>query len=526
MDQSTELSSAEHAPAASATSPRQFVTFLVDDELFGVPMSSIREIIRMPEVVQVPLSPPSLDGLANLRGRVLPIIDLRSCFGAGRAEHDEATRVVVADGGSLVGFVVDRVTSVMSVDEGTIDSAESIQSSIDTAFITGIVRRDREAEGRMVVLLDLEKVIESEFAALAAARALEVSRAAEGLGGGSAAHGRDSANVEEELQLVSFQVADQEYAFPIAKVQEIVQVPERFCQVPNAESHVLGVMTLRDRLLPIVSLREMFGLVSAPLEEHNRIVVLTLDEAAGPTVGIVMDRVNEVLRIPTSLMAPLPKLLSRDARGSEIEGICRLESGARLVNVLSANHMFDTQALTALVEHADGTGAFEALASGEADEESIMTAEEEEQMVVFCLADEEYGVRIEDVQEILRVAEQFTHVPRSPRFIEGLVSLRGAVLPVVDLRRRFGLECKERDERQRVMVFSFGGVRTGVIVDSVTEVLKVPFSAFEAAPPLSAEQAAAISRVANFERQQRMVLVLEARELFSDAERTELEAVA
>jgi len=522
-DKTTDRSGA--LDALAETENRQFVTFLVNDELFGVPMGSVHEIIRMPSVVHVPLSPASLEGLANLRGRVLPIIDLRAAFRLDRAEHNEATRVIVTDCGSLVGFIVDRVASVVSVERDRIEPAQAIEATIDTSLITGIIK-NHGASGsqKMVVLLELARVLGQEFSALAAARAATSSDA--GSRAASAERSAAETAAAAELQLVSFQVAEQEYAFPIQRVQEIVQVPSGFCQIPNAGTHVLGVMTLRDRLLPIVSLREMFRLPKAALEEHNRIVVLTLgdsDNDSSAMVGIVMDRVKEVLRLPAASVGPLPGLLARDQRIREVDSICRLDNGKRLVSVLSVERMFEHEALVEAKSLSEGDEA------GETEESTrgvVVGTDDEEQMVVFRLGHEEYGVPISDVQEILRVAEHFTHVPKSASFIEGLVSLRGAVLPVVDLRRRFGLATKERDERQRVMVFSVGGVRTGVIVDAVSEVLKVPQGAFEGAPTLSEEQAQMIKRVANLEKQKRMILVLEAGELFNDEERAELSAVA
>jgi purine-binding chemotaxis protein CheW len=236
----------------------------------------------------------------------------------------------------------------------------------------------------------------------------------------------------------------------------------------------------------------------------------------------VMDRVKEVLRLPAASVGPLPGLLARDQRIREVDSICRLDNGKRLVSVLSVERMFEHEALAEAIAINDENGA----TTHERGRGAVVGADDEEQMVVFKLGHEEYGVPISEVQEILRVAEQFTQVPKSASFIEGLVSLRGTVLPVVDLRRRFGLPSRERDERQRVMVFSVDGVRTGVIVDAVSEVLKVPASAFEGAPTLSEEQATVIRRVANLERQKRMILVLEAGKLFSADERDELGAVA
>jgi purine-binding chemotaxis protein CheW len=90
-----------------------------------------------------------------------------------------------------------------------------------------------------------------------------------------------------------------------------------------------------------------------------------------------------------------------------------------------------------------------------------------------------------------------------------VINLRGAVLPVIDLRRRLGLETVERSDRQRVMVFLIEGVRTGFIVDSVAEVLKIHKAAIEPAPRCPAEQARLLARMANLEKQKRMVQLID-----------------
>jgi len=94
----------------------QFVTFAVAGEMFAVPMGPVQEIIRVPDVARLPLAPAVLDGLANLRGRVLPIINLRRLFHCAPQDHDDATRAVVINLGQPLGFVVDRVASVLSVE--------------------------------------------------------------------------------------------------------------------------------------------------------------------------------------------------------------------------------------------------------------------------------------------------------------------------------------------------------------------------------------------------------------------------
>ena len=141
---------------------------------------------------------------------------------------------------------------------------------------------------------------------------------------------------------------------------------------------------------------------------------------------------------------------------------------------------------------------------------------------MFRLAEGEFGVPIESVQEIVRIPEQLSRVPKAPAFVEGVINLRGAVLPVIDQRQRLGLPTIARNDRQRIMVFLIEGIRTGFIVDSVTEVLKLRKRDIEAAPRLSGEQARLLGRVANLEKQKRMIQLIEAAHLLDEADRADL----
>ena len=489
---------------------RQFVTFIVGDEVFAVDMAPVQEIIRIPSVVRVPMAPSTLEGLANLRGRVLPIVSLRRVFGFEEREDDDSTRAIVIDLGQPLGFVVDRVASVVGVEISKIEDVSSISGTIDTDLLTGLIK-DVGGHG-MIMVLDFAKLITNEFSE--ASKTSNHSGAAQ-----SSIH--EAAEIEaisDELQLVSFTVAGEEYAISIEDVQEIVQVPDHVIHVPHADSHVLGVMTLRNRLLPLVSLRRMFSLPFKDADEHSRIVVISVGSAS---VGVVMDTVNEVLRVSKDCVDPIPNMLTRDADMSEITEICRLADGKRLVSIISADNMFRhnsvREALSSVEKMQDEDGMNDAEKLG---------IEDDEQMVVFRLGKEEFGVPIESVQEIVRVPEELTHIPRAPSFVEGVINLRGAVLPVVDQRRRLGLEQIERSEQQRIMVFLFDGVRTGFIVDSVAEVLKVPKSSIEPAPNLSNIQSKLIARVANLEKQKRLILLIEPSHLLEAEDREGLAAFA
>lgn len=505
----------ETAAAEVVSDIRQFVTFIVGTEVFAVDMAPVQEIIRVPDVVKVPLAPRTLDGLSNLRGKVLPIVSLRRIFGFEERAYDDSTRAVVIDQGQPLGFVVDRVVSVVGVDPRQIETTGTISATINTDQVSGLLK---DVGGYpMIMVLDFAKVIAAEFAG-----ALTSNSSQRNAGLDTELQNRATeTQTNDELHLVSFEVAKQEYAIVIDDVQEIVQVPEAIVQVPHSESHVLGVMTLRNRLLPLVSLRRMFGLPTRHADEDSRIVVVSLGSAS---VGVMMDSVNEVLRVARSDVDAMPSLLAKDGNLSDISQICRLDGGKRLVSILSVSNMFRHAAIKAALTTVDTMNDKQVHNAITAQDDNAH--DDEEQVVVFLLGKEEFGVPIDSVQEIVRVAEQLTHVPKAPPAVEGVINLRGAVLPVMDLRRRLGLAQIERSDRQRIMVFLIDGARTGFIVDSVVEVLKIHKSNIEAAPRLSGEQTGLLSRMANLEKQKRMVQLIEPKHLFEKQDHVDLAELA
>ena len=107
------------------------------------------------------------------------------------------------------------------------------------------------------------------------------------------------------------------------------------------------------------------------------------------------------------------------------------------------------------------------------------------QVVSFRLGGEEYGVDIAQVQEIIRMVE-ITRVPRAPHFMEGVINLRGQLIPIIDLRTRFGMPRIDKTKSSRIVVTEIGTKRVGIVVDSVSEVLNIPIENVEDAPEMIA----------------------------------------
>jgi purine-binding chemotaxis protein CheW len=465
---------------------RSFLTIKVGDERFAVPASDVAEVIRSPAVTRVPLGPTSLVGVANLRGAVMPVVSLRALLGT-EGEPPASSRVIVINRGAPVGLVIDEVTALGAVD-GVLDT--------DGSNIAASAR-----------LIDLDGLLARDFGSL-------LRRPRQPHSSSYLAELEHERTIDEEA-FVSFEVCGQDFALPLDRVCEVVALPTDVAVVPRTDAVMLGVMTLRGQLLPLVSLHGLLGLRRHSQDSsRSRVVVARVGEGL---VGLVTDGMKEILRVPSSVIDPVPTVLTRGAAEAEVQGICRLDGGRRLVSILSADRLFR-----------DGStdGRISPRTTESVDMSTTETrSDSDEQFIVFQLGGEEYGLPIASVDEVVRVPEALTRLPKAPAFIDGVMNLRGRVVPVIDQRRRFDFEGRGERRRERVVVVTIDHMQAGFVVDGVSEVLRIPASQLRPTPEIAGDRSQVIDRIANIEVEGRMILLLDPHELLDRAEKELLAAM-
>jgi purine-binding chemotaxis protein CheW len=623
-------------PSSGLKDESQLVTFLLKDEEFGFDIMSVQEIIRLPKMAKVPRTPAYVDGIANLRGVVLPVIDMRTRFGMERAEETDRTRVLVIDiDGVKTGLRVDRVKQVTSVLRSEIEPPPAAIRGTTSDYLEGVVKLDKGQ--RIVMALNAAHVCtigvtRKASAANGVAAGLETGS---GEPSGKASSGK-SGNADAEVQkVVTFRIAKEEFAFHMEHVREILRV-ETPNQVPDVPDYVLGVLTVRGQILPVIDLRrllqqrslaEEFADTCRPLrEEYER----TLDQAAGVfagdgqqkvelktserlrkwlaetnsssqllmetlaqarglnemvikqlqlrikhdangdhdaaracskevvsggrktvaalrqfeeqiaqnihedqriivvdaegfVLGLVVDHVHEVLNVPKNLMEPPPRITS--SGGMELSGVAKLDDGSRLIMLLDVANLMKDQKLRDV--QTSSHHSVEEQKAGEIHTASVAAQElGEVQLVTFMLGAEEYGVPISQIQEIDRLAK-ITKVPKAAQFIEGVTNLRGEVIPVLDTRKRFDLEVKPPDDRTRIIIVDLGGIKTGLVVDSVREVLNLAKK--DIAPPPEAIGSGIdqsfISGIGKVDAGKRMIVLLDVEKILSRQEQSHLSEI-
>lgn len=478
----------------------RYLTFRIGSALYALPASEVIEVIRLPAMARVPQAPPALLGVANLRGTVLPVASLRVMLGLEPAAQLSGSAIVL-DVGAPVAVVVDEVASLQSPAAADIAPADQAAGDAQDVPLRGAFQVPGAAQ--VARIPDIRRMLDASFARRARSAARQLPQ-------GELLRTRATQQPDEpDLRLVTFEVGGQEFALPLEAVQEILPTPDEVTAVARADAAVVGITAVRDRLLPLLSLRTLLGFqAAADAGQRSKIVVVNVGDAR---VGLLADRARAILAADHSLIDPLPPVLAARTGGeSRIQSIYRGEGGRRLVSILAPEQLFQKD----VMQHLNSSPATRA----EAPDTASRAGDQELIFLVFRLGDDEFGLPIDAVVEVAPVPEQVTRVPRTPRFLEGVVNLRGEVLPIIDQRRRFEMPAAAAGAGRRLVVVRTARHRAGLIVDSVSDVLRARASQVAPPPELTDATARLVHGVLNIEATGRLVLLLDPAELLTRAE--------
>lgn len=327
---------------------------------------------------------------------------------------------------------------------------------------------------------------------------------------------------QADRRVVAFKIAGHEYAIDAGKVQEIIR-PAGLARVGGAPDYVEGVVKRRGRIVPIIDLRKRLGLTASPPGVETCAIVVSL--SVGP-VGFLVDSASMLTRVKTrDIETPSPVLSSADGKlhGAYFQGIAYLDGRSlvildleRLLTMgeqreLGQIDLSQPSSTTLSGETADSAGGkMEAEAQRRADADV-------RRLLVFELSGELYSVPATDVAEI-REPLTLTPMPNVPPHVLGLVNLRGAILPVINLRCKFGFAPGPGGPDKRLIVLKGPGYSVALLADSVRGLARLPRAEFQAAPP-------GVARIAPEYYEQvavvdgRMLIELNVRALLADTHR-------
>jgi len=480
----------------------QLVTFTLDSVEFGLDIDRVQEITPRSSITPVPGAPSFVLGVVNLRGIIIPVLDSRLRFHLAPAEPTPRTRIIILSlGGRATGLQVDSVSEVVRLEDLTIRETPPLVAGIRSDYLAGMVT----VGSRLITLIDLDKILDSaEFSQRELL--MEGNSAAPVFGSGSSEALLEQ--IENEIPYVTFAMGRESFGINLQLVEEIIELPP-VTKVPDAPDYVMGVICLRDQVLPLLDFIQLLPVEDDGHVAHREMVILlSFGEAC---IGIAVDSIQEIIRVRDTDVLPPPHTLSEN-EAAKFEGVVvRSDRMVSLLKVLDVIAGEDQEKIAAM-----GTSLTERRGQETIQENHDLP------LVVFRLGDEAYSLRLHEVREII-MAGLVTPVPRAPSFIEGVLNLRGEVMPVIDLRDRFGLPRRERTSLTRIIITPIGGVSTGLVVDSVEEVKNVDQRRLEEPPRVTAAGANAyITKVARTETG--VIFLLDIQQLLTDTEGRQLES--
>jgi purine-binding chemotaxis protein CheW len=529
----------------TASEEVEMLTFRLARKQFAIDTSSIQEIVRMPRIAPVPLSPEYVLGVSNLRGNVTAVLN-----GALRLGHpqepvtaDARVLVLSLDGYSL-GFGVDEVRRIIRIPSDQIEPLPVEEGKTTRNLASGVIKVGAES----VFKISPERLAEGGIKTAAGKLAI-TAKASEA-----------PVEVREQLRkVVVVQIGTEEFGIGIDLVSEVIRFIEPN-PVPNAPAFLAGLITVRSHVIPVLELRTLMQrsslreetfhrtnqlraeyekvktafdrpqIAARFLQNANRLLEgvgvhtqsvdnllkknnglyhqlrsadaevrsesesrfrefaeqlteidhdaandadrrVLLIETETARFGMAVDRVTQVLDIPESRIQAPPAIVPQDR--VQLEALAHLENPPRLIFLLNLAEMIAKNSL--IRAHIQRTG-------DEDSTEPMPTGNQtsHEKWVSFVVGEDQFGLPIADVVEIGR-AETITHVPSAPKFIRGVINLRGNVIPVIDLRTRFEMPASAATLQSRVIYIRSGAVMIGLLVDRVLGI--VDLAEMEPPPP-------------------------------------------
>lgn len=221
------------------------------------------------------------------------------------------------------------------------------------------------------------------------------------------------------------------------------------------------MFSIRNQLLAVINLGRLLGMNCKQPDEYSRVVIINNGSFS---YGVIIDKVSHVVRVQKELFKESSQIAN--CSGTEfVNGNFNLNNGKRLVMMLEPHKLISLEEAKGVsdVDHKK-TVNDKSLYAGEVDNNL-------EHIVVFKLGEEEYGIEINNVQEINRMSE-ITHFTGAPVFIAGMVDLRGDIIPILNLRRLFAVHDSDSYNTSKFLVVEFGNKRIGILIDSASEVLR------------------------------------------------------
>jgi len=438
-----------------------FGSFLLRDAEFAISADSIQEVVNeLSSYTTIPLSPTYLLGLFNLRGTVIPVVDLRSLFRFGDAskvsqdESDENSSdkqiIAIIEYGKLhVGILFDKTGEVF--DGGDFEKVifnKSNQASHDV-IVQGAFKMD--GGKRIVQIIDPIEVLNLKKVPKSTA-AIDPSQIRE---------------AKKRSQCISFRVGGFTCALKINEIKEILTI-DNIDNTVFAGDKCLGAVDVRGSTVPIVDSYALLGSETdsereKELESRSKIVVVT--EVEHVLVGLIVDSIENIISYYNDDLVPFPTIGENSV--DMFDGCIYVKNEIEAI-MIDHDKILSDPDISAMVHRHEKFFKEKEHVSAKNDKKNL----DRKSYIIFSV-DDRYALEISEVNEGIDYPDDIIIPPSLPKYITGVINLRGNPIPVIDTRAIFGLEESSSKSDQKILIFQLNGDSYGLVVDSIDSIMSI-----------------------------------------------------
>lgn len=430
-----------------------FGTFQIGGNEFAVSVMSIQEVVNRPaEFTNIPLSPDYLLGLFNLRGLIIPVVDLRAIFGLPKNDENasESKVAIIEHGEHCFGLLVDRTGDVFNARDVDQNTVSRVRGDVREAIIGGVFKLD--GGRRLIQMLDPFELLKLEkLPRVSGTHHSALTRRKRG----------------RRKQCISFQVGDCVCAFDMKSIKEIVEL-QAIDNTALAHGWTLGAIDLRGSTVPVIDFRVFLG-KKEPTPAHelagkgHKLIVMRLGDNL---ISLLVDSISNIVSYFDDDLIGFPGV---GIERTEMFLGCLANDQDNMVLLLDHNRILDD------AELADITMGHSTLFSDEdAHGNSVSESEDtgtKRTLITFSVGSK-FALDIESVNEVISFPETIVHPPSLPSFIEGMVNLRGELIPIINLRSLYRLDAID-PKITKLLVFTCNEKKYGIMVDTVDSIVSL-----------------------------------------------------
>lgn len=425
-----------------------FSTFVIDDMEFGIDVDKVREaLFYKGKILKLPTGLDMFEGIINLRGNVIPVINMRKRFGLPPIYETQANCIAIVNyRNRYIGLIFDNISQVVRVDSSDVSS---FVGKVEDDYFSdeGVLLLERGE--KLLQVLDLDLVFKDCDIPILENASIENKK-----------------KFLEVKQDITFFLGGQEYALGMGDIQEIVNMLPIKNKVRNS-GFVNGVITLRNELIPVVDLKAYLDGSQTVIEKGSKIIILKNN----PLIGIIADSIKEVIHYEIDKLLPINQFGNGKLK-DVFSNIVAISEDRNIIKI-NLDNLFSEDAKKQIKAgihlNKDCAGQEQSGRKNTDNEQENLVLNKE--FILFKL-DKVFAIEIKEFQEIIKYPDSITEIPGSEDYIDGVLNLRSEAIFIINLRKYYNLPDYNDKKETKVLILNGKNKKIGIIVDDILEILK------------------------------------------------------